>query len=428
MIFRAAVFHVPLNPFSNDQALASFDDGALFVDRGRIIASGDYSDIRAAHPGEPVRDMRGGIILPGLIDTHIHYPQVRALGGIGHTLLDWLEQHTLPEESRFRDNRYAADVADEFLYLLASHGTTTAMVFGAHFAGATAILFEKARASGLRIASGLVLSDRNLRPELHHTPERAYLESTELIRRFHGAGRLLYAVTPRFALSASEAILDVCRTLMQEHSSVRFQTHLNENPDEIQSVAHLFRGAPDYLGAYEHFGLVTRRSVFAHSVHTTDSEITRMAAHSCSVAYCPASNAALGSGFFPFERHLRANVRIALGTDVGGGTGFGILKESLQAYLGQRLAPGGFLLTAPQLLYLCTLAGARAMGLENETGDFTPGKAADFVYLRPPERSPLAAVMRNAPDAEGLLAAVHTLGDAESIRETWVEGECVFQR
>jgi len=428
VILRAAVFHVPRNPFREEHALEAFADGALLVEQGRVAACGEYSVVRAGNPQAQVRDIRGGILLPGLVDAHIHYPQMRAIGGIGYSLLDWLEKHTLPEEVRFSNVDYADTIAGEFLDALAANGTTTALVFGAHFAGATGIFFERARAAGLRIISGLTLADRCLRPELHHTPERAYRESTDLVRRFHGSGRLLYAVTPRFALSASEALLEVCGTLMAENPGVRFQTHLNENEREVETVARLFPKSRDYLGVYEEFGLAQPHSVFAHSVHSTDHEIERLASHGCAVAYCPASNAALGSGFFPLERHLRAGVRVALGTDVGAGTGFGILKESLQAYLTQRLAPRGRPLTAAELLYLGTRAGADALGLGDEIGDFTAGKAADFVYLRPPERSPLAAVLRSAPSAERMLAAILTLAGAESVRETWVGGDCVRKR
>ncbi len=427
MIFRACIFHVPRNPFQHADALESIADGALLVREGRVAACGDYAAVARTNPDEPVTDYRGGILLPGLVDAHTHYPQVRSLGGIGYTLLDWLENHTLPEEAKFSDEAYAATVADEFLSSLAGHGVTSALVFGGHFAPAVAILFEKARNAGLRIATGLTLSDRLLRPELHHTPDRAYAESADLIRRFHNTGRLLYAVTPRFALSSSEAILEVCQALMRENPTARFQTHLNENEREIETVRELFPRCANYLDVYDRFDLVQRRSVFAHSVHSTTPELTRMAAAGCSVAHCPASNAALGSGIFPFAAHRDAGVRIALGTDVGGGTGFGILKECLQAYLMQRVAPRSLLLTAPQLLYLATAAGAEALDLSSEIGDFAPGKAADFVYVHPPAHSSLAAVMRNAPDPDLLLAAIIGLARAQALCETWVEGKIVYR-
>jgi guanine deaminase len=427
MILRAPIFHTPRSPFRDDDALEVFPDGALLVENGRVAACGDYLEVRAQYPEADERDMRDGVLLPGFIDAHIHYPQVRVLGSVGYSLLDWLENITLPEELKFQHHSYARAVASEFLHLAASHGTTTALVFGAHFAGATAELFEQAQASGLRIVSGLVLADRHLSPGLHQTPEEAYQESTALIRRFHGVGRVLYAVTPRFALSASEAILEVCSTLLAENPGVRFQTHMNESLQEIEEVARLFPGASDYLAVYERFGLAQRRSVFAHNLHPANGELERLAACGSAVAFCPASNAALGNGFFPLQQHAQAGVRFALGTDVGAGTGFGMLKEGLQAYLTQRLAPSAVTLNAAQLLYLATRAGAEALNLEDQIGDFTPGKSVDYVYLRPPESSVLAAVMRGAPSPERLLGAIFTLAGADCVQETCVEGNVVFE-
>jgi guanine deaminase len=428
-LLRATVFHTPRNPFREDRALEVFSDGGLLVAGGRIAASGDYAELRAAHPEARVRDLRGGFLLPGFIDTHVHYPQVRVLGGLGHSLLDWLEQHTLPEEANFSDAAYAEAVAGEFVRALASHGTTTALVFGSHFAPAVAILFDAARKTGLRILSGLVLSDRLLRPELHTDAEQAYCSSKLLIREFHQRGQALYAVTPRFALSASEAILEVCQTLLAEHPGLRFQTHLNENPEEVAQVSRLFPWAEDYLAVYERFHLVGPRSTLAHSIYSSDGELQRLADAGASVAHCPASNAALGSGIFPMRRHVAAGVRCAMGTDVGGGTGFGMLKEGLQAYLMQRLANGtGFALSPAHLLYLATRAGAEALGLERETGDFAPGKAADFVYLKPPAGSPLSAVAAHASSAEALLAALFTLAGAESVCEACVAGVPVYSQ
>jgi guanine deaminase len=272
-----------------------------------------------------------------------------------------------------------------------------------------------------------VLSDRRLIPELHQTPERAYRESSLLIERFHRRGRSLYSVTPRFALSASEAILEVCQTLLREHEGLLFQTHLNENLEEIAEVARQFPWAADYLAVYERFGFSRPGAVMAHNVHPTDSELDRLAASGATVAHCPSSNAALGSGLFSFRRHIDAGVRCALGTDVGGGTGFGMLKEGLQAYLLQRVAPDGMLLDAGHLLYLATLAGAEALGLGGETGDFRTGKSADFVYLRPGADSALAAVLEREQSPEQMLAAIFTLAGAESVREVRVEGSVVYR-
>lgn len=425
-LFRAAIFHSPGNPFHDAQAFEALPDGGLLVQLGRIQAIGNYANVRAAYPQAATRDLRGGFILPGLIDLHVHFPQVRVLGSLGCTLLDWLERHALPEESRMSDERYARQVATEFVRALASHGTTAALVFGAHFPQATSIFFDTAEAAGLRVSSGMVLSDRLLRPELHQTPDAAYRDSKELIAKYHGRKRLAYAITPRFAVSASEAMLDVCRALLKEHPDLLLQTHLNENGREISEVARLFPWAEDYLAVYERFGLVHARSVFAHNVHPTARELHSLATLRATIAHCPSSNAALGSGIFPLRRHLEAGVRFALGTDVGAGTGFGMLKEGLQAYLLQRLAPDGVSLTPAQLLYLMTRAGAEALGVEGEIGDLSTGKAADFVYLRPPAGGPLASIVAHSEAPERALAALFTLASTDCIREVRVEGRVVY--
>jgi guanine deaminase len=428
--FRAAVFHTPDNPFSfnlgDPRALVCHADGALLIRDGRIAGCGDYQTIRDANPGIATFDWRGGFILPGFVDAHVHFPQTRIIGAMGLTLLDWLDRVALPEEARMANAQYAAETARIFVRALAAHGTTTAMVFGAHFRHATATLFEAAAGSGLRIVSGLVLSDRLLRPELHTTPAQAYSDSVDLIQRYHKHGRLLYAVTPRFAYSASEAMLETCERLMAEHREIRLQTHINENRTEVEEVARLFPWASDYLAVYERYGLCGRRSLMAHNVHATDSEIERLAASGAAVAHCPGSNAALGSGVFPLKRHVAAGVTCALGTDVAAGLGFGVPREALHAYLVQRLAREPQPLDAARLLYLATRAGAEALGLDGEVGDFRTGKAADFVYVRPPSGSVLESVVRHADGPEQALAKLFAMAGEESVREVRVGGDVVF--
>jgi guanine deaminase len=426
-LFRAALFHTSANPFREHGALQIHGDGGLLVRDGRVVASGSFDDVRRVDAGAAVVDWRDGIVLPGFVDAHVHYPQLRIIGRLGGSLLDWLEHTALPEEAAMADVAYATDTARRFVGALAAHGTTTALVFGSHFAPATASLFDAAAARGVRIVSGLAVSDRFLPATLLQTVDRAYRDSTDLIRRFHRRGRLLYAVTPRFALSTTEAMLEMCQTLTREHEDLRVQSHINEHQDEIKKVAAQFPWAQDYLGIYERYGLIGARTVLAHNVHTTDSELERLAATGTSIAHCPSSNAALGSGIFPFRRHVNANVRVALGTDVGGGTGLGMMKEGLQAYLMQRVAADGVVLDAARMLYLSTLAGAEALGLAEEIGSLCPGKAADFVYLRPPAGSVLETVLQHASDAEESISALFTLGGAESVREVRVEGSVVYQ-
>ncbi|MFC4454455.1 guanine deaminase [Deinococcus sonorensis] len=428
VLYRSALFHTPGNPFTGD-VLQTLTDGGVAVQAGRILATGDFAEVRAAYPAAPVHDLRGGVLLPGLVDTHVHYPQLRVLGGLGMPLLEWLDRNTLPEEARLSDRPYARELARDFLGALAAHGTTTALVFGSHYRSAMEEFFDVAGHSGLRIASGLVLSDRLLRPELHTTPEAAFEESRALIRQFHGRGRLRYAVTPRFSLSASEGILEACGALMHEAEGVHFTSHLNENVAEIEAVRDLFPWAQDYLDTYDRYGLVSRASVFAHNIHPSGRELSRMAAAGCTVSHCPCSNSALGSGLFPLRRHLEAGVPVALGTDVGGGTGFSLFKEGLQALFMQQLTPPEqrAALTPAHLLYLATLAGAQALGLQDEVGDFRPGKAFDAVLIRPQAGTPLDILMRHADNPGRVLAGLFTLSGAADVRQVWVEGETVHQ-
>ncbi len=430
IIFRGHIFHTPKNPFEAEGALGAFA-GAVAVTDGRIGAVGTFAEVQAQYPGAPVLGDGNDYLLPGFIDTHVHYPQVGVVGAMGLTLLDWLRERTLPEEARLADTEYARGVARRFLRALARNGTTTALVFGAHQPGAQNAFFEEAEASGLRITSGLVLGDRLLRPDLEADAETCFAESQALLGSWHGRGRLRYAVTPRFSLSCSEGVLEAAGSLLREYPDVLMQTHLNESPAEVATVAELFPWARDYLETYERFGLVGERSLFAHNVHVTDDELGRLGSARAAVAHCPSSNMFIGSGLFPLRRHLESGVRVALGSDVGGGTGFSLFKEGLMSYQGQMLLEStrsdGFPLGPAHLLYLATRAGALALGLD-DLGDLTPGRQADLLLLRPPENSTLADVLAQSPSAEASLGAIFTLAREESVREVFVAGEPLFTR
>jgi guanine deaminase len=371
-----------------------------------------------------VVDLRGGLVLPGFVDTHVHFPQVRAVGGLGMPLLEWLERCALPEEERLREVTYALEVAGEFVGGLVEAGTTTAMVFGAHFAPAVDALFAQAEQAGLRITSGLVVSDRLLPQTLWTIPQRAYDEGRELARRWHGTGRSRYAVTPRFSLSCTDDLLASCASLLADVEGSWTTTHLNENLLEIDGVGRLFEGC-HYVQSYDRHGLVSHRSVLAHNVHPTDEELDVLAARGASVAHCPTSNSALGSGHFPLARHLRHGVRVALGSDVGAGSGFCMLKEGLHAYFVQQLlGQQGVRLDAAHLLHLTTAAGAAALGLADQVGDLSVGKRFDAVWLHPRPGTVLDVALRNARDAEDAVAKAFTLGTPADL-ETWVDGALV---
>jgi guanine deaminase len=408
--------------------LRSESDGGLLVDdSGTITARGSFSALSSAHPAAPVVDLRGGLVLPGLVDTHVHFPQLRCIGALGMPLLEWLDRCALPEEARLADPAYAEELARAFVGALASAGTTTALVFGAHYLDATEALFVEADRVGLRITSGLVVSDHTLREDLLTTPERAYDDGLVLAKRWHGVRRMRYAVTPRFSLSCTAELLKACGALLNDVPGALFTSHLNENSAEISRVRELFPGSTSYLDTYADAGLLESTSVLAHDVLPTGAELSVLAASGGSVAHCPTSNLTLGSGLFPMRAHLDAGVRVALGSDVGAGTGLSLFKEGLQAYFVQQaLGPAGVSLTAAHLLHLATGAGAAALGLSATIGSFCEGKAFDALHLVPRADTPLDILLRFATSADDALAKVFAHATSADVTETYVAGELVL--
>lgn len=421
LIYRCRVLDTPDSPFAGG-TLRADDDAGLAVSDGVIVDRGDFRAVADRHPDAAVADLRDGVLLPGLVDTHVHYPQVRAIGGLGMPLLDWLDHCALPEECKLEDPGYARTIAREFLTGLTSAGTTTALVFGSHFSDAVDALFAEADRVGVRMTAGLVTSDRNLPGPLLSMPERSYREGRALAERWHGRGRLRYAVTPRFSYSSTDGMLAGDASLLHDVPGLWFTSHINENPSEIAAVAELFPGSANYLDTYHRHGLITERSVLAHNVHASEQELGLLAELGASVAHCPTSNSSLASGPFPLRRHLDHGVRVALGSDVGGGTGFSLFKEGLQAYFMQQLLMAdGVPLTPAHLLYLATRAGATALGLD-EVGDLSVGRQFDAILVRPEDGQPLDVGLRHAASAENALAKIFSLATPSDVSRVWIGG------
>ena len=427
VLYRARAFDTPLDPFGEGAGSPGFryddDLGLVVSDDGVITARGPFATVAAAHPGATVIDLRAGILLPGLVDTHVHFPQVRAIGALGMPLLEWLERCALPEEQRLASPDYAHEIAGEFVAGLIAAGTTTSLVFGSHFAPAVDAFFTEASRFGLRVTSGLVVSDRMLPEPLLTTPERAYAESMALAARWHGQGRARYAVTPRFSLSASDPVLAACAAVMGDVEGAFFTSHVNENLAEVATVAAQFADRTDYCDTYDHHGLLGPRSVLAHNVHPQAGELAVLASRRTAIAHCPSSNSALGSGLFALREHVAAGVPVALGCDVGAGTGFSLFKEGLQAYFVQRLlGDKGFPLTPAHLLHLSTTAGASALGLADTVGDFDEGKEFDAICLRPPAGTALDIGLRHAGSPDEALGKVFALASDADVADVWVGG------
>jgi guanine deaminase len=417
-VFRAQVLDTPEDPFQGGELRAESDAGIRVVD-GVITDRGPFATVRAQHGGDDVVELSTGLLLPGLIDTHVHYPQLRVVGALGMPLLEWLERCALPEEARFSDLGYAQQVANEFVTALVDSGTTSALVFGAHFSDAMDALFEAA-AGTLRVTSGLVVADRKLRPELHTSAERAYDEGRALATRWHGKELARYAVTPRFSLAATDELLESCAALHRDVPGSLVTTHINENLDEIEEVRRLYGG---YLDSYDRHGLLDASTVLVHDVHPTEAELVRLGGTGAAVSHCPTSNAALGSGMFPLDRHLAHGIPVALGTDVGGGTGPSMFKEALQAFFTQQQRGAeGVRLSAARLLHLASAAGAAALGMRDQLGDLGVGMRFDAVWVCPPAGTTLDVALRHAHSAGDALAKLFALGTSQDVARVWVDG------
>lgn len=424
-IHTGTLAHLKDDPFLDSKALEIIPGGALAVEAGRIAAAGERSAVAAAFPDAALLvDHGADWLIPGLVDAHLHFPQFYATAAYGGELLDWLEQSILPAEAAFADQAFAARTAERLVARLLSAGTTTAAVFGSQFYPATRALFEAARRSGLRLIAGITLMDRQAPEPLRQSVDEALDGMRRLMAYCRDQPRLHYAITPRYALSCSGEMLAACGALHRAFPETYVQTHINENPGEIVAVRAAFPDARHYLDVYDRHGLIGPRTLLAHSIHSSDEELFRLAEARCAVCHCPTSNLYLGSGLFPLRKHLARGIAVAVGTDIGAGTQFSVWRELAEMYKVQRLQ--GFGLNAAQLLYPATLGGAMALGLEQEAGSFETGKSADFFVLGSRGNDYLAARLERCDSAEEqLFCLLHLAGEAE-VRCTYAAGVEAF--
>ncbi len=433
--YRASLLDFIDDPFYTPEVdcVRFFADGLLVIDQGRVLAMGPYEELSDRYPAIPVTAYPGMLILPGFIDIHIHYPQTEMIAAFGAQLLEWLDTYTFPTERQFKDRAYAEKVADFFLDELLRNGTTTALVFATVHPESVDAFFAAAERRRLCMIAGKVMMDRNAPDFLLDTPESSYQETKALIEKWHKKGRLRYAVTPRFAGTSSEAQLQMAGRLLQEYPDVHLHTHLSENRDEVDWIKTLFPKCRCYLDAYDRAGLVGPRSVFAHGIHLTQAEFQRLSAAQAAIAFCPTSNLFLGSGLFPLEqaKSTATPIKVGFGTDIGAGTSFSMFQTANEAYKVAQLR--GQKLTPFQALYLATLGGAHALGLQTQLGNFEVGKAADFIVVDM-RATPLMAFRNSAPTPTTIAAlaeatfALIILGDDRAIHATYVLGELAYAK
>ncbi|HNP64871.1 MAG TPA: guanine deaminase [Woeseiaceae bacterium] len=421
--YRASILHCLSDPGESADlsAVDYFEDGLLLVEDGVVEAVGDAATLLPQCSGMALTEFPGKIIVPGFIDCHVHFPQLDIIASYGEQLLDWLNRYAYPAEQRFADRAHAKEVAGVFLDELLRNGTTTALVFGTVHAHSADVIFEAAMARGMRLVAGKVMMDQNCPEALRDTPESSYAESRALIERWHGQGRLGYAVTPRFAITSSEAQLAAAGRLAAEFPDTWVHTHLAENTSEVDVIRKQFPRHRSYLDVYEQFGLLRERSVFAHCLHLDDDDRQCMAKKGGAAAFCPTSNLFLGSGLFDLRAMRAANVRCGLGTDVGGGTSLSLLRTASEAYKVLHLQDQS--LPATRALYLATLGAAEALYLDDKVGNFESGKEADFVVLDPAGTSLSARRTAASSSIDETLFAITMLADDRHVAATYVAGK-----
>ncbi|TDX31042.1 guanine deaminase [Modicisalibacter xianhensis] len=430
------VLRGPLLSFMNDPgeddtpqpgSVLYLEDGALWLENGRIRAMAEYLKLEPELPeGIEVVDYRDKLMMPGFIDSHVHYVQLEIMASYGRQLLDWLNEYTFPEECRFAERAHAEAIADAFLDETLRVGTTTAQVFCTSHPNSVDTFFSAAHRRGLRMLAGKVLMDRHAPDALVDDTYGGIRDTERLIGDWHGKGRLGYTLTPRFAPTSTREQLDATGGLLRNAPDLHLQTHLSENQGEIAWVAELFPEASDYLNVYERYGLVGPKSTFAHGIHLSQDARNRLAQAGANIAFCPTSNLFLGSGLFDRLACREAGLNVSLASDIGGGTdlsGFGTLKAAYQ--VGQLINQP---LTPWQGFYRLTLGNARALHLETHIGSLREGAEADIVVLDPKATPLLERRMARTASLSERLFALMILGDDRAVHATWANGQCVHQR
>ena len=398
-------------------------DGALVVENGLIVASGAYGAVKAEMPNDIEEiDHRPHLILPGFVDTHLHFPQMQVIGSYAANLLEWLNTYTFPEECRFVESAHAERIARHFFDEMIRHGTTTAAAYcSVHKASADAFFAEALRRD-MRMVAGKVMMDRNAPQGLLDTPQMGYDETRAVIEQWHGKGRNHVAITPRFAITSTPEQMSAAQALAREFPDLHVQTHLSENREEIDFTCSLFPDAIDYTDIYARYGLMGRKTLLGHCIHLSEREMDVMSETGAVAVHCPTSNLFLGSGLFPFRGlTTRKNpVRVSFATDIGGGTSYSMLRTMDEAYkiqqlLGERLNPF-------ESFYYMTLGNARALSLEDRIGTLEPGTDADFIVLDMAATPAMALKAEMVNSLADELFLLQTMGDDRAIAETYVAG------
>jgi guanine deaminase len=410
------------DPFVEGAEAARLDPrGGVVMLGGEIIATGSAEAMRAAYPQANVTDYGKALISAGFIDPHVHYPQTAIIASWGKRLIDWLNTYTFPEEMRFADPAYAAEIATRYLDLTLANGTTTVCTYATIHPESVEAFFTEAQTRGLRAYAGKTCMDRNAPKGLQDTAKSAYDDSKRLLKKWHGQDRLSYVITPRFSPTSTPEQLAALGALWAENQSCLMQTHLAEQTDEIAWVKALYPTARDYLDTYESHGLLGMGGLYGHAIHLEPREVDRLAEVGASLIHCPTSNTFIGSGLFDMETMVARGLRVGLATDTGGGSSFSMLRTMAAAYEVAQLR--GVSLHPAQLWWLATQGSARALRAETKIGNIAKGMEADLVVI---DLASTPAIEQATQRSESIWQSVFPtimMGDDRAVKAVYIAGK-----
>ena len=421
-LYRARILTFERAPLSlvDEEAYSYYSDGYLLVENLKIVGLGSFESRPAEAFDLPFVDYRPFLILPGFIDTHSHFPQMRVIASYGTKLMEWLEKYTFPEEAKFQKYDYAKMIARSFIETLIDHGTTTSVTFCTVHSASVDAIFEEANKKNMCMVAGKVMMDRNAPSRVLDDAQSSYDESKNLIEKWHKNRRAKYAISPRFAITSTPGQLEAAGTLYAKYDDCYLQTHLSENLNEISAAMSLFPERKNYLDIYNYYGLLGPKSLLGHCIHLDPYERSQMVETGAVAVHCPTSNLFLGSGLFDMDDFNQRGIKVAVATDTGGGTSYSMLSTLSQAYKIQQLRNYNF--DPLQSIYSATLGNAIALGLEHEIGCLKKGAVADFIVLDSHATSVSRNRMETCQDLIEELFILQTLGDDRSVKAVYIAG------
>ena len=405
-------------------AYAYEEDGAVLVANGKIVASGSYAEVSTrAGSAARVIDHRPHLLLPGFIDAHVHMPQMQIIASYGAELLDWLNTYTFPEESKFENAQHGRRISRLFLDEMIRQGTTTVAAYCSVHKQSAEAFFAEAYDRDMLVIAGKVMMDRNALEAVHDTPQSSYDDTKALIAAWHGKGRGLYAITPRFAITSTPEQMEMAQALAREHPDLHIQTHLSENHAEIAFTQELYPWSKDYTHVYEHYGLMGPKTLLGHCIHLSEREADVLSDTGAVAVFCPTSNLFLGSGLFAYQayRSREKPLRISTATDVGGGTNYSMLRTMDEAY--KIIALQGEKLNPFQSFWQITRGNAEALSVADRVGTLEAGTDADIVVLDSWATPLLQVRSERINSLAEELFLLQTVGDDRVVREVYVAGK-----